>query len=135
MRSATPAWLVEQDRPRVGYAVLLFERNGMEMAQKWIDEQEAYNLGDTGFLVCNSHETEGWSRYHLRDTPAHTNVSRAPRLVGWCGSYNNISTHACGVWKVVRVAKNGRTLITETDADETAAFLDEMGYPDLTEDD
>ena len=38
MRSATPAWLVEQDRPRVGYAVLLFERNGMEMAQKWIDE-------------------------------------------------------------------------------------------------
>ena len=107
----------------------------MEMAQKWIDGQEEYSLGDTGFLVCNSQETTGWSCYRLRDTPAHTNVSRAPRLVGWCGSYNNISTHACGVWKVVRVAMNGRMLITETDADETAAFLEEMGYPDLTEDD
>lgn len=105
------------------------------MTKKWIDEQEGYNVGDAGFLVRNSHETDGWDRYHLRDMPAHTNVSRVPRLVGWCGSYNNISTSACGVWKVVRVAKNGRMLITETDADETATFLEEMGYPDLTEDD
>lgn len=105
------------------------------MTTRWIDEQEGYNVGDCGFLISNSHETEGWERYHLRDTPAHTNVSRVPRLIGWCGSYNNISTSGCGVWKVTRIAKNGRMLIQEATAEEVEAFLNEMGYPDLTDDD
>ena len=38
------------------------------MTTRWIDEQEGYNVGDCGFLISNSHETEGWERYHLRDT-------------------------------------------------------------------
>ena len=59
-------------------------------------------------------------------------MSRVPRLIGWCGSYNNISTSGCGVWKVTRIAKNGRMLIQEATAEEVEAFLEEMGYPDLT---
>jgi len=105
------------------------------MTTRWIDEQEGYNVGGCGFLISNSHETEGWERYHLRDTPAHTNVSRVPRLIGWCGSYNNISTSGCGVWKVTRIAKNGRMMLTRPTDEEVAAFLEETGYPDLTEDD
>lgn len=105
------------------------------MTPKWIDEQEGYNVGDCGFLVSNAHETEGWERFYLRDNPARTNVSRVPRLIGWCGTYNNISTSGCGVWKVVRIAKNGRMLISQPTDEEVAVFLEEMGYPDLTEDD
>ena len=105
------------------------------MATKWIDEQEGYIVGECGFLINHSHETEGWESYQLRSVPARTNVSRVPRLIGWCGSYNNISTSGCGVWKVTRVAKNGRMLIQEATAEEVEAFLEEMGYPGLTEDD
>ncbi len=105
------------------------------MATKWIDEQEGYIVGECGFLISHSHEAEGWESYQLRSVPARTNVSRVPRLIGWCGSYNNISTSGCGVWKVTRVAKNGRMLIQEATVEEVETFLEEMGYPGLTEDD
>jgi len=104
------------------------------MTQKWIDAQEGYKVGDVGFLINFSHENTGGESYILRDTPAHTNQSRTPRLMGWCGSDNNVSTHACGVWKVVRIAKNGRTLVDVASEEETTAFLEEVGYPDLTDD-
>lgn len=98
----------------------------------WIDEQESYNVGDAGFLIRFYHENTGAEHYTLRDTPARTNRSHEDRLHGWCGSYNNVSTHACGAWRVTRTAKNGRMLISKLTGDELAAFLEEMGFPDLT---
>lgn len=105
------------------------------MAEKWIDEQEGYDEGNEGFLIRFSNENAGSERFTLRDTPAHTNQSNKPRLHGWCGSYNNVSTSAEGAWVVIRKAKNGRTLIRELDEGELQLFLEAMGYPDLTAED
>ncbi len=69
---------------------------------------------------------------HPTDTPARTNRSHEDKLYGWCGSYNNVSTNACGAWRVTRIAKNGRMLISKLTGDELATFLEEMGFPDLT---
>lgn len=101
----------------------------------WIDGQfdKPDVIGDAGFLISHTNNNHGGAtHYVLRDTPAHTNMSREPRLTGWCGETNNISTNACGAWKIVRVAKNGRILIQQiVDEAELAAFLEEHGYPDL----
>ena len=105
------------------------------MAQMWIDEQEGYKVGDVGFLICNSNENNGSEWWFLRDNPPHINRSNTPRMVGWCGYHNNISTSGCGVWKVVRIARSGRYLIETATPDEVEVFLEEVGYPDLTEDD
>lgn len=112
------------------------------MAQKWIDEQsneyEPYpeKVGDMGFLVQFSNEIKGSDRYSLRYTPAYTNNSNQPRLKGWCGTYSDLATYGLGVWKIVRIAKNGRTLVEEVlNGPERDAFLEEMGYPDLTDED
>lgn len=105
------------------------------MTQMWIDEQEGYKVGDVGFLICNYNENTGSERWFLRDNPAHTNRSNVPRMLGWCGSYNNVSTSGCGVWKVIRIARSGRYLIEKATPDEVEVFLEEVGYPDLTEDD
>ncbi len=108
------------------------------MTQKWIDEQvheyEAgpEKLGEMGFLIEISHENTGATRHKLSYTPAYTNQSNQPRLEGWCGTYNNVATHGCGVWKIIRIAKNGRTLLEEVpDGPDRQAFLEEMGYPDI----
>jgi hypothetical protein len=101
---------------------------------RWIDGSydKADAIGDTGFLIQFSHEDTRGISYALRDTPAHTNQSHMPRLEGWCGTTNNVSTTALGAWSIVRVAKNGRILIQQiTDPDLLAAFLEEHGYPDL----
>lgn len=99
------------------------------MGCKWIDEQAPYM--DVGFLVEISNENTGSSRYELRDLPAHTNQSHEPRLRGWCGSYNNVSTHAAGVWKVSEVARNGRVKVVELKGEALMEALEELGYPDL----
>ncbi|MCC6130072.1 MAG: hypothetical protein IT186_09090 [Acidobacteria bacterium] len=60
----------------------------MNEPQFWTDEPHA--IGEEGFLVETSHTLKGWTRYDLRDRPAHTNLpadstpsrsvtSRAPR--------------------------------------------------------
>jgi hypothetical protein len=59
------------------------------------------------------------------------NVSREPKLYGWCGSYNNLSTTGCGMYKVKRVAKNQRCYIEQLEGDELTAALEELGYPEL----
>ena len=112
------------------------------MTQKWIDEQSyEYDIGPTkdgemGFLIRISNENTGSDRYILRCSPPYTNRSNKPRLYGWCGTNNNVGTYGEGVWKITRIAKNGRTLIEEVEAgDERDAFLEEMGYPDLTDED
>ncbi len=103
------------------------------MTTMWIGPDETLSVGDAGFLVEISHTTDRWERHELRDTPAFTNVSREPQLHGWCGSYNNVATYGRGVWRVIRVAKNGRCLIQELEGDEMQAVLDDLGYPDLTD--
>ena len=103
-------------------------------ATRWIGPDETLSVGDIGFLIEKSHNTAGWERYELRDTPAYTNQSRQPRLDGWCGSYNDLSTSACGMVKVERMAKNGRALVRELEGDELAAALEELGYPELMPD-
>jgi hypothetical protein len=101
------------------------------MTQKWIGPNENLAVGDVGFLIKQTNENQGWTRYDLRITPAHTNMSRQPKLYGWCGSYNNLSTTAEGMAKVIRVAKNHRVLLEEIDGQEVEAALEELGYPEL----
>ena len=102
------------------------------MTNTWIGPDESLNLGDKGFLIEFSNSVRHTERWELRDTPAHTNQSNQPRLEGWCGSTNDLSTSAHGMGKVIRVAKNGRCLIQTLEGDELAAALEELGYPDLT---
>ena len=105
--------------------------NGNEMTNKWIGPDESLNLGDIGFLIEFSNPRKNSERWELRDTPACENMSGAPRLDGWCGSTNDLSTNAHGMGKVVRVAKNGRCLIQPLDGDALDGALEELGYPDL----
>lgn len=103
------------------------------MAKKWIDEQTEFSVGDKAFLIEFSNSNTGADNYVLRNTPAYTNVSREPRLRGWCGSYNNVSTTGGGAWQVVRIAKSGRMLLQELEGQDLSEFLEEMGYPELAE--
>lgn len=103
------------------------------MTTMWIDGDDL-EVGEFGFLVRISNLNKNSERFELRNRPPRTNVSHQDTPRGWCGSYNNVSTSGFGVWKVIRVAKNGRAQIVEvTDRDELVAFLDECGFPDLIE--
>lgn len=97
----------------------------------WIDG-ENLSVGEVGFLVRISNPFSGREWYDLSDRPPYTNQSHQPRPRGWCGTYNNTGTYGEGVWKVTRVAKNGRAQIVEvTGRDDLVAFLDEYGFPEL----
>lgn len=97
----------------------------------WIDG--TYDLGSLGFRIDRSTPGQGETTT-LSQRPAHTNQSHQPRLYGWCGSSNNTNTYANGVWKVTRVASNGRVQICEvTDHAEVEAWLDSVGFPDLAD--
>lgn len=100
------------------------------MGCKWIDEQASDDI-DVGFLIERSNSNRGIASYELREHPAHTNQSHEPRLHGWCGSYNDVSTSACGVWKVSGVSHNARLKLVELKGDALLAALDELGYPEL----
>lgn len=102
------------------------------MTAMWIDGGENLSVGEIGFLVRISNPERRSERHELRDRPPYTNISHQPTPRGWCGSYNGTSTSGCGVWKVTRIAKNGRAQIVEvTDRDALVAFLDEYGFPEL----
>jgi hypothetical protein len=101
------------------------------MTTQWIGPDESLNVGDVGFLIEFSNPFKHSENWVLRDTPAHTNQSHEPRLRGWCGSWNDTSTNAHGMAKVVRVARNGRAQIVHLVGDELAAALEDLGYPDL----
>lgn len=101
------------------------------MTAQWIGPDESLTAGQIGFLVEHHDTLAGWRRYDVRDLPARTNQSLEPRLHGWCGSFNDVSTHARGMVRVERIAKNSRAYVRELDGDELAAALEEFGYPDL----
>lgn len=101
-------------------------------AIKWIGPDDMLAVGQTGFLIEKTHSIDGWTLFELRDLPAHTNVARMPKLHGWCGSWNDVSTYGRGVWRVERVARNGRALVRELEGDHLTAALEELGYPDIS---
>jgi len=102
------------------------------MTTQWIGPDDSLSVGDVGFLIEKANPYNGgWERWELRDTPPYTNQSHMPRLHGWCGSYNDVSTHGHGVGEVIRVAKNGRCLIKILEGEDQQAILDDLGYPDL----
>jgi hypothetical protein len=95
----------------------------------WID-REYQAVGDIGFVI----ETvrEGRSRWHLRESPARTNQSHQPTLVGWCGETDNVSTHARGMARVVRVNGAGDRMMVEALTGEALVqALEACGYPEL----
>lgn len=102
------------------------------MTTKWIGPDDKLELGQTGFLILHCPE-QGGNRYELRDQPARTNNTHKARLTGWCGSYNNVSTHAEGLGKVIRMARNGRALVEtiEADSDEEKTILEDLGWSGL----
>ena len=102
-------------------------------APRWIGPDYALLLGAEGFLVeCSDLTRSGCpTTCRLHDTPSRANQSREPRLYGWCGTTNNVSVTALGVWRVERMARNDRLYVRQlTGADLTAA-LEDLGYPDL----
>ena len=102
------------------------------MNSMWIGPDETLSAGDVGFLIAQTNVLRSSTRYELRGIPAHTNQSHEPRLHGWCGTYNDLSTGARGVVRVERTAKNGRAFVRELAGGELTAALDELGYPELT---
>jgi len=101
----------------------------------WIDDHNDYTdgkIGSMGFLVEISPQDRA-TRYDLREVPGRTNMSGDWMLSGWLGSTNNTSCHAHGIYRVARVAKNGRRLVRPVDLDSAAAylFLHEMGFVGL----
>ncbi|MBK6287187.1 MAG: hypothetical protein IPF49_06015 [Gammaproteobacteria bacterium] len=98
---------------------------------QWIGPDESLTVGQVGFLVEHHNTLAGWRRHDVRDLPARTNQSLEPRLHGWCGSYNDISTHARGMVRVERMAENSRAFVRELEGDELAAALEDLGYPGL----
>lgn len=101
------------------------------MKAKWIGPDEHLTVGQVGFLVQHSNAMKGWERDEVSDLPAQTNQSHEARLYGWCGSYNDTSTYACGMVKVARVARNGRAFVVPLEGAELAQALETLGYPEL----
>ena len=96
----------------------------------WIDCD--LKPGDAGFLVEITNDVKGSQRFELRDRPPTTNQSHMPRARGWCGTTNDVAVYGRGVWRVAKVAKNGRCKLEEiTVWEEVLDFLEEYGYPDL----
>lgn len=104
------------------------------MTTRWIgDDSTPYSLGETGFLVEHSHQLRGSDSLTLREHPTHTNQSHQPRLYGWCGTTNDIAIYARGVWRVTKIAKNGRAMIEQLKGPDLTAALETLGYPALAE--
>ena len=102
--------------------------------RKWIGtEMDTYRVGEVGFLVSREHHLQGWEKWDIHTSPAHTNMSHQPRLRGWCGTTNDVAVYAHGLAKVARVAKNGRAMVISIQGEDEAKALEEMGYPDLAD--
>jgi hypothetical protein len=105
------------------------------MSAIWIDDDNCefhWDSDGIGFLVETHRELDGGARtYSLRQHPPRGNQSGAPRLEGWCGSWNNVSTYGRGLARVARRAHNGRLCLARVPA--TPGLLDELGYPELAE--
>jgi hypothetical protein len=99
---------------------------------KWIDCNES-RVGDVGWLIQSVDQNRGGaSSWYLSDTPGRTNRSRQPRVFGWLGETNNVSSYARGIARAIKVNKAGDRLLVEIlDGAEQGAELEAMGYPEL----
>jgi len=102
---------------------------------QWIGPDESLQAGDVGFLVERVSVADGTSRYHLSATPARASRTHRPRLYGWCGTADGVTTYAYGAARVTRLAKSGRgqALVRVLKGAELAEALAQHGYPDLVE--
>ncbi len=100
---------------------------------KWIDVCGGESVGTIGYLVSTDDSNRrAWNVLSLRERPLRTNRSHEPRLAGWCGEDNNKSRTAMGVWKIVRLNRDGdRAQIARVTGADLAAFLERDGYPEL----
>lgn len=103
----------------------------MTLTPQWIGPLGDHRVGDRGFLIKKYHYTKQWTRYEISDTAPLTNQSFESRLYGWCGSYNDVSTTACGAVEVAKVAANGRLLVRWLEGEQLAEMLEEFGFPEL----
>ena len=104
--------------------------------QIWIDSDDlsTIEVGETGFLVEVENQLTGYHAFSLYSSPPKTNQSHQYRAHGWCGTTNDTAVYGRGVWRVVRVAKNGRIKIEKiTDRSKLETFLEECGFPGLLE--
>jgi hypothetical protein len=101
--------------------------------QIWIDGDCYSNqsVGDVGYLVERTNHNRRSTTMRLQDRPPYTNQSYQPRLTGWCGETDNISVTGHGMARVVRVATNGRLMITRIHGAELSAALEQTGFPEL----
>jgi hypothetical protein len=101
--------------------------------QKWYSiTPDDVSASGTGFLVERSHELEHWETASLQASPASTNMSHRPRLVGWCGTTNNVGVYGRGIGVLVKWNSAGdRALIREATPEEAAKFLEAEGWTDL----
>jgi hypothetical protein len=99
----------------------------------WINEydNDCDLLEGIGFLASSHDNNQRGARtvYYLRQHPGRTNMSGEPKLCAWLGETNNVSRNACGLARVVRIAKNGRVCLARVEA--TPELLEELGYPEL----
>lgn len=103
------------------------------MATHWLkyNPLNEWQKGDVGYLIMTSPDRRGGDYYTLSTAPARTNMSHEPMLEGWCGSYNNVSTYACGVARVVRATEAGCVQVwKEDDSEKILAILDKLGWED-----
>jgi hypothetical protein len=101
--------------------------------QLWTDDL-ATNfapIGTVGFLARHDYHREGRAAYFLEEKPCHTNMSHDPKLHGWCGTTNDVATHAMGLARVSQVTKNGRVRPTPLKDSEVPEALRGLGWPSL----
>lgn len=103
-------------------------------APRWVDFDLSSDLGvgDIAYLAEVVDTTRGTTSWHLSKRPLRTNMSREPKLRGWCGETNNRSLNAHGVVRVSAISRAGdRARISSVSTADTAAFLEACGHPDL----
>lgn len=101
----------------------------------WIDEHdcELDDAGNPGFLIKIDpvYAGTGLTYYQLRQHPTHD--ADGPVLDEHAATIDGVARYGRGLAKVVRRAANGRVCLARVPA--TAALLEELGYPELADDD
>ncbi len=89
-----------------------------------------FKKGDIGFLVLR--DGDDTDEMAISSTPWMTNQSGEPRLSGWLGNTQNVSSSAYGLGRVVAVDDNSQTVRVVRVVDrKVPAALAELGYPEL----
>jgi hypothetical protein len=98
----------------------------------WIDNDNDMPADAIGFLIELTPQGRA-ERMTLRVRPGRTNQSQHARLYGWLGSTNNVSAHARGVARVIKLnAAGDRAMVEKLDGTDLADALETLGYPGLT---